>query len=172
MNMLYILILTTVIYGLLVFLNYKAKGKSSLFVRIGSCVFVLAYFAALTWFYGAAAFESIQINVNSISGIKGFVGSKLAGTIALVLVYLFVFFKVFYVIINISNPIKSARKEFLFVVPFVVFDIAVIPNIFTLGTTTAVLAVLSILSTGLACTKLVFCLFNNVNFTKEKAVRL
>lgn len=161
MSIFVILILATILYGLLVLASYKVKGNKSLFVRVSTSIFVLCFFALLIMFYGATIFQSIQLDFSSFSSIKGFVGSKVLGIIAIVLVWLFVFFKIFYVVFRFWTAVKISRKELTFVIPFVVFDIAVVPNIISLGTGAVLLAYISILTTGLACAKLVFCLFNN-----------
>lgn len=161
MNIFLILIGSIIAYGLLVFVSFKIKGNQSLFVRVGTGIFLFGFLACLIWFYGTTIFQSIQLDFSSLSSVKGFVGSRVLGIVAIVLAWLFVFFKVFYVVIKFSSPIKTVRKELTFVIPFVVFDIAVVPCIFLLGTTGIVLGILSIFTTGLACTKLVFCVFNN-----------
>lgn len=147
--------------------GHRFGDRKNIFARIGTGAVVFSFFGALVFFYGSSLLQSIKFNVNSLEELKNIFGSRILSFIALIIVYLFLLFKIC-LAIKLVFAFRRDNKEFLFVLTFIVLDIAVIPNILSLGLVTILYICISLLLNGLACVKLVFSISSKSILHKMK----
>ncbi|MBQ0009073.1 MAG: hypothetical protein KBS97_02235 [Firmicutes bacterium] len=167
MNTLILAFISLAVFGLLLFIDSKVKGNFSILIKVLSLLFVGVLIGGLVLFYGQAIFETIQVDFKSFTNLRNFFSSKILGAIAIVLIYLFVFLKMFFIVFKFITKQTFEREEKAVDLVSIVFDIAVVPCIVLASGASLVLvvpAIISLLLTGLALTKkLVFCFSYNKN---------
>lgn len=155
------------IFGVLLFIDTKIKGNFSIVLKVLSLVFVGLFIAVFVLFYGQAIFETVQVDFKSLTNLKSFFSSRIVGVIAIVLIYLFVFLKMFFVTFTFITKRTFNREEKAVDLISIVFDIAVVPCIVLATGASLVLvvpAIISVIGTGLALTKkLVFSISYGAN---------
>lgn len=155
------------VFGLLLFIDNKIRGNFSIVIKVLSLLFVGLLITSFVIFYGQAIFQSTQVDVKSFSNLRSFFSSRILGVVAIVLIYLFVFLKIFFVTISFFTKASFKREEKAVDLVSIIFDIAVIPNIVIASGASLVLAVpaiISLVGTGLAFgRKLVFSNFYGLN---------
>lgn len=170
MKWLLLILSTIVLYEILILVDKKIKGTGSIIKKVGSVLFFVTLLLGIVYFYGQTILDTFSVDAKSFTNIKAFFSSRIIGALAVVLLFLFVFFKTFYIKIAFKNNGKSITKEEKAVALVAVFfDIAVIPNIALFSSFNVlfvVLAIISMVETGLALHELVF----SISFNKIKGV--
>ena len=167
MNILILTATCLALFGLLLFIDNRVKGNFSILVKTASLIAIATLLVLFVLWYGQSVFETIQVDIKSLTNLKQFFNSRILGILA-ILIYLLLFLKTFYVIFRFTTKPSFARKEKAIVLISIVFDIAVVPCIVKAGSFNVVLlvpAILSLVETGLALTKkLVF----SISYYKNK----
>jgi len=168
MRTLLLLLISIVVFGLLLFIDRKVKGNFSIIIKVLSVLFIGLFVGAFVLFYGQAIFQAVQVDIKSFSNLRSFFSSRILGVLAILLIYLFVFLKMFFVTFSFLTRYLLEREETAVALISIVFDIAVIPCIVLATGASLVLvvpAIISVVGTGLALTKkLVF------SFEKETKI--
>lgn len=160
-----VLILTAVclaVFGLLFFIDTKVKGNFSVLTKVLSVASIAVLLGLFVLWYGQTIFETMQVDIKSLTNLKSFFNSRILGMLAII-VYLILFLKTFYYIFRFIEKRTYAREEKAVILLSIVFDIAVIPNIVLAGGTSLffiIPAVISVVETGLALTKKLVFSFN------------
>lgn len=153
-----------VLFGLLLLVDKKVKGNSSVLSKLFSIIGISILLFGFVCLYGQTILNLCQVNVKSLTNLKDFFESRIIATIALFILYLFACIKTLYVIITLIQKRVFERGEKVFTLVSIVFDIAVIPNIAFSGSKFLFIPViLLIVEIGLALIKLVFSNFNKEN---------
>ena len=155
------------IFGLLLFVDRKVRGNFNIIVKVLSVLFIGVLIGSFVLFYGQTIFETVQVDFKSLTNLKNFFSSRIFGVLAIILIYLFVFLKMFFVTFNFITKHSLDREETAVDLISIVFDIAVVPCIVLATGASLVLvvpAIISLLLTGLALTKkLVFSISYGAN---------
>ena len=144
------------IFGLLLFVDRKVRGNFNIIVKVLSVLFIGVLIGAFVLFYGQAIFETVQVDFKSLTNLKNFFSSRILGVLAIILIYLFVFLKMFFVTFSFITKHSLDREETAVDLISIVFDIAVVPCIVLATGASLVLvvpAIISVIGTGLALTK-------------------
>ena len=167
MNTLLLTFIAITVFGLLLLIDRKVRGNFSIVIKVLSLLFIGVLIAAFVLFYGQAIFETVQVDFKSFTNLKNFFSSRILGVLAIVLIYLFVFLKMFFVTFTFITKQSFDREETAVDLISIVFDIAVVPCIVLVTGASLVLvvpAIISIIGTGLALTKkLVFSISYRAN---------
>ncbi len=144
------------VFGILLFIDRKVRGNFSIIVKVLSVMFVGIFIGAFVLFYGQAIFEAAQVDFKSFTDLKTFFSSRIFGILAIVLIYLFVFLKMFFVTFSFLTKRTLNREETAVDLISIVFDIAVVPCIvLSIGASLVLVvpAIISVIGTGLALSK-------------------
>ena len=160
MATIYCLLFAIILLEFLAFIDHKIKGSKSIIVKF----FYLAFFTFLIvssiYFYGETFFRLFNVDLRSFTKIKEFFILRIAAVIVVLLLFLITIVKMisFTLSFRDENRVFKCKKDKLFFLLAIVFDIAVIPNILN-NVFGVVLATISFVGIGLACIKLVFSYF-------------
>ena len=168
MNTLLLTVIAISVFGLLLFVDRKIRGNFSVVIKVLSVLFIGVLVGAFVLFYGQTIFEAAQVDFKSFTNLRTFFSSRIFGVLAIVLIYLFVFLKMFFVTFSFLTKQTLDREETAVDLISIVFDIAVVPCIVLSTGASLVLvvpAIISVIGTGLALTKkLVF----SINYKENK----
>lgn len=159
MIQLLVFVISICIFAILLIVDNKIKGNFSIILKVLSLVFVGTLLFAFVFLYGETFFRAYQVNIKSFTNVKGFLSSKVFGIIVLLLICLFAFLKTFYITFRFITKKSFNRVEKAVVLASIIFDVIVIPNIFSFEGTSVLfvcLATLSLFEIGLTLTGLVF----------------
>lgn len=156
MNTLLLTVIAISVFGLLLFVDRKIRGNFSIVIKVLSVLFIGVLVGTFVLFYGQTIFETVQVDFKSFSNLRTFFSSRIFGVLAIVLIYLFVFLKMFFVTFTFLTKQTLDREETAVDLISIVFDIAVVPCIVLSTGASLVLvvpAIISVIGTGLALTK-------------------
>lgn len=142
---------------LLTLADRRIKGCRSVVLRILNMVIVTSFILLGVYFYGQQILSTFRINMKSLTSMKAFFSSRL-------LIYLFFLIFVLLVACKFVFTALVLRSEKRIVTKFektvfiamVVFDLALIPNIFVNSALFALFIATTLVEIGLVYTKLVF----------------
>ena len=139
------------------FIDRRIKGTRSVFMKFMSMVVVTSFILLGVYFYGQQILATFRINTKSLTSMKAFFNSRiLLYFIALILI-LFVACKFVFFTLVFKNEYKTIRKEEkTFLIASVIFDLALIPNIFVNSAFVVLFVATNILEIGLVGIRLVF----------------
>ena len=161
MNAVILTLIALAVFALLLTIDRKVKGNFSIIIKVLSLLFICVLVVGFVLFYGQTIFQTVQVDFKSFTNLKNFFSSRILGVLAIILIYLFVFLKMFFVTFTFITKQTFDREEKAVDLVSIVFDIAVVPCIVLGSGASLVLvvpAIISLLLTGLALTKkLVFC---------------
>ena len=156
MNTLLLTVIAISVFGLLLFVDRKIRGNFSVVIKVLSVLFIGVLVGTFVLFYGQTIFETVQVDFKSFSNLRTFFSSRIFGVLAIILIYLFVFLKMFFVTFSFLTKHTLDREETAVDLISIVFDIAVVPCIVLSTGASLVLvvpAIISVIGTGLALTK-------------------
>lgn len=169
MEALLLSLISIFVFGIILFVDRKIRGNFSIVIKIFSGLFIGVLVGAFVLFYGQTIFETAQVDIKSFTNLRAFFSSKFFGALAIILIYLFIFLKMFFILFSFLAKKTINKKEIAINLISIVFDIAVVPCIVLLSGASLVLVVPVIISSigiGLALSKkLVFSIFHKE--TKE-----
>ncbi len=151
------------VFGLLLFVDRKVRGNFSIIIKVLSLLFIGVLIAGFVLFYGQAIFETVQVDIKSFTNLKNFFSSRILGVFAIILIYLFIFLKMFFVTFTFITKQSFDKEETAVDLISIVFDIAVVPCIISASGASLILvvpAIISLLVTGLALIKKLVFSFN------------
>ena len=141
----------------LTLIDRRIKGARSVLVKLLSVIAVMSFLFLSVYFYGQQILATFKVNVKSFTNIKAFFNSRVLVLIMLLIFVLFIACKfVFTVILFKSFNKQTTRLEKAVTLVTIVFDLALIPNIFVNNAFFTVFAVITLIELGLVYGKLVF----------------
>ena len=156
-NFLILLAFTIVLPALFNLIDRRIKGCHSLLGKIVSAITVTAFLYLMVYFYGQSIVSIFRVNIKSFTNMKAFFTGRMLVIIALLIFVLFIAFKCFFISIAFRNMKKTfTSAEKILTITMVVFDLALVPNIFINSALLSVFAILTALELGLVYIKLVF----------------
>ena len=87
MNVLIVTAVCLAVFGLLFFIDTKVKGNFSVITKALSVIAIAALLGIFILWYGQTIFETIQVDVKSLTNLKSFFNSRILGMLA-ILIYL------------------------------------------------------------------------------------
>lgn len=151
-------------------IDRRIKGTRSVLFKFLSMVVVTSFILLGVYFYGQQILATFRINMKSLTSMKAFFSSRLLMYFIALILVLFVACKFIYftfVFKTSFRVIGKAEKTILLI--SVVFDLALIPNIFVNSTFVALFVATSIVEIGLVVTRLVFSIPPKENAVGAKA---
>ena len=148
-------------------IDRRIKGTRSVLTKIVSVITVMAFLYLAVYFYGQQILNTFRINAKSFTSAKAFFSSRVLVLLGLMILFLFVVCKFVFIRLTFKNMEKTFTKtEKILTLVSVVFDLALVPNIFVNNSLFAIFALLTLVEIGLVYTKLVF----SIAPTKEMEV--
>ena len=142
---------------LLCLIDRRVKGARSVFIKLLSMILVTGFVMFGVYFYGHQILATFRINTKSLTSMKAFVDSRMLMYFIVLILILFVAIKVVFITLVFKNMKKEVTKEEkAFVLATVVFDLALVPNIFVSNTFVALFVATTLIELGLVYSKLVF----------------
>lgn len=151
------------VFGLLLLIDRKVRGNFSIIIKVFSVLFIGVLIGGVVLFYGQAIFEAAKVDLKSFTNIRSFFSSRIVGFLAILLIYVFIFLKMFFVTFSFLTKQSLDKEETAVALISIVFDIAVVPCIVLSTGASLVLvvpAIISVIGTGLALTKKLVFSFN------------
>lgn len=147
-----------IIFPLLMnFIDRRIKGTRSVFFKFLSMVVVTSFILIGVYFYGQQILATFRINTKSLTSMRAFFSSRLLMYFIALILVLFVACKFIYFAFVFKTSFRVIGKaEKTILLTSVVFDLALIPNIFVNSIFVALFAATTIIELGLVYTKLVF----------------
>ena len=146
----------------LTLIDRRIKGARSVLVKLLSVIAVMSFLFISVYFYGQQILATFKVNVKSFTNIKAFFNSRVLVLLCLLLFILFIACKfVFTVLIFKSLNKETTKLEKTLTLVSIVFDLALIPNIFVNNALFTVFAMVTLVEIGLVYTKLVFSIAQN-----------
>ena len=146
----------------LTLIDRRIKGARSVLVKLLSVIAVMSFLFISVYFYGQQILVTFKVNVKSFTNIKAFFNSRVLVLLCLLLFVLFIVCKfVFTVLIFKSLNKETTKLEKTLTLVSIVFDLALIPNIFVNNALFTVFAMVTLVEIGLVYTKLVFSIAQN-----------
>ena len=143
--------------SLLCLIDRRVKGCRSVMVKLFSMLFVTGFILLGVYFYGQQILATFRINMKSLTSMKAFFSSRLLIYFFFLIVALFVICKFVFTVLIFKNENRVLTKsEKAFVLASVVFDLALVPNIFVNNAFATLFVVATLIELGLVYTKLVF----------------
>ena len=155
----YFVFLTALILipSLLCLVDRRIKGCRSVLVKLFSMIFVTSFILLGVYFYGQQILTTFRINLKSLTSMKAFFSSRLLIYFFFLFIALVVVSKfVFTTLIFKSENIIVTRSGKALVLATVVFDLALVPNIFVNNALFVLFVITTLVELGLVYIKLVF----------------
>ena len=144
----------------LTLIDRRIKGCRSVLIKFLSVIIVMSFLFISVYFYGQQILATFKVNVKSFTNIKAFFNSRVLVLLCLLLFVLFIACKfVFTVLVFMNRTVAKVEKTFALV--SIVFDLALVPNIFVNNALFTVFAMVTLVEIGLVYTKLVFSIAQN-----------
>lgn len=142
---------------MLCLIDRKIKGCRSVFFKLINVIVVTNFILLGVYFYGQQILTTFGINMKSLTSMKAFFSSRLLIYFLFLIFVILIACKFIFTFFVFSSGNKIiARKEKAFFLATIVFDLALIPNIFVNSAFFALFAVTTLLEIGLVYKKLVF----------------
>ena len=159
------LVLIPMLFALI---DRRIKGCRSVLLRSLNAVIVTSFILLGVYFYGQQILNTFDINMKSLTSMKAFFSSRLLIYFLFLIFVILVACKfVFTILLLKSENRVVTKKEKAIFLASIVFDLALIPNIFVNSTFFALFVATTLVEIGLVYIKLVF----SISF-KEKGVPL
>ena len=156
--------------ALFCFVDRRIKGCCSVLTKIANVIIVSSFVFLGVYFYGQQILTTFRINLKSFTNMKEFFNTRVLIFLLLLIFALFIAFKFVFVTVVFKNEQKQVYKEAkIFPITFLVFDLALIPNIFVNNALFGVFATLTLLEIGLVCIRLVF---SNASLRNKEVIAL
>ena len=138
-------------------IDRRIKGTRSVLVKFLNMVVVTSFILLGVYFWGQQILETFGINMKSLTSMKAFFSSRLLMYFIFLILVLFTAFKFIFVTLVFKNNYRTVNKiEKTFILASVVFDLALIPNIFASSALSALFVAITLVEIGLVYIKLVF----------------
>ena len=142
---------------LLCLVDRRIKGCRSVFFKLINMIIVTNFILLGVYFYGQQILTTFGINMKSLTSMRAFFNSRLLiYFLFLIIVILLACKFVFTVIVFKSERRVMSKGEKAFVLASIVFDLALIPNIFVNSAFFALFGAITLVEIGLVYSKLVF----------------
>ena len=146
----------------LTLIDRRIKGARSVLVKLLSVIAVMSFLFISVYFYGQQILATFKVNVKSFTNIKAFFNSRVLVFLCLLLFVLFIACKFVFTVLVFKSMNRTVTKvEKTFALVSIVFDLALVPNIFVNNTLFTVFAMVTLVEIGLVYTKLVFSIAQN-----------
>lgn len=147
---------------MLCLIDRKIKGCRSVFFKLINVIVVTSFILLGVYFYGQQILTTFGINMKSLTSMKAFFSSRLLIYFLFLIFVIFIACKVIFTFFVFSSGNKIiARKEKAFFLETIVFDLALIPNIFVNSAFFALFSAITLVEMGLVYVKLVFSISYN-----------
>ena len=151
-------------------IDRRIKGTRSVLFKFLSMVVVTSFILLGVYFYGQQILATFRINMKSLTSMKAFFSSRLLLYFIALILVLFVACKFIYFTFVFKTSFRVIGKaEKTILLTSVVFDLALIPNIFVNSTFVALFVATSIVEIGLVVIRLVFSILFKENAVEVKA---
>lgn len=141
----------------LTLIDRRIKGARSVLVKLLSVIAVISFLFLSVYFYGQQILATFKVNVKSFTNIKAFFNSRILVLFLLLVFVLFIACKFVFVTLVFKSFNRQASKlEKTITLVSIVFDLALVPNIFVNNAFFTVFAVTTLIELGLVYKKLVF----------------
>lgn len=148
-------------------IDRRIKGTRSVFSKFLSMVVVTSFILIVVYFYGQQILATFRIDTKSLTSMRAFFSSRLLMYFIALILILFVACKFVFFALVFRNEYKTTKKEEkAFLIASLVFDLALVPNIFVNSAFVALFAATSIVEMGLVSIRLVF----SIPSTRRKEV--
>lgn len=138
-------------------IDRRIKGTRSVLFKFLSMVVVTSFILIGVYFYGQQILATFRINTKSLTSMRAFFSSRLLMYFIALILVLFVACKFVFLTLVFKNEYKTIRKEEkAFLLASLVFDLALIPNIFVNSAFVALFVATNIVEIGLVGIRLVF----------------
>ena len=138
-------------------IDRRIKGTRSVLVKFLNMVVVTTFILLGIYFYGQQILATFRINMKSLTSMKAFFSSRLLMYVIMLIFVLFVACKFVFVKLVFKNTYREESKiEKAFTLATIVFDLALVPNIFVNNSLFALFVATTLVEIGLVYTKLVF----------------
>ena len=138
-------------------IDRRIKGTRSVLVKFLNMVVVTTFILLGVYFWGQQILETFGINMKSLTSMKAFFSSRLLMYFIFLILVLFTACKFIFVTLVFKNTYRTVSKvEKTFVLATVVFDLALVPNIFVNSALFALFVATTLVEIGLVYVKLVF----------------
>ena len=146
-------------------IDRRIKGTRSVLVKFLSMVVVTSFILLGVYFYGQQILATFRINMKSLTSMKAFFSSRLLMYFIMLILVLFVACKFVFIKLVLKDEyrVETSKAEKAFVLVSVVFDLALVPNIFVNNALFALFVATTLVEIGLVYTKLVFSITLNKN---------
>ena len=146
-------------------IDRRIKGTRSVLVKFLSMVVVTSFILLGVYFYGQQILATFRINMKSLTSMKAFFSSRLLMYFIMLILVLFVACKFVFIKLVLKDEyrVETSKVEKAFVLVSVVFDLALVPNIFVNNALFALFVATTLVEIGLVYTKLVFSITLNKN---------
>lgn len=142
---------------LLTIVDRRVKGCRSVLVKILSMVVVTSFILFGVYFYGQQILATFRINMKSLTSMKAFFSSRLLIYFLFLILVILVACKFVFIALILKGENKVVTKgEKTFFLAAIVFDLALIPNIFVNNALFALFVATTLIEIGLVYVKLVF----------------
>lgn len=142
---------------MLCLIDRRIKGCRSIFFKLVNVIVVTSFILLGVYFYGQQILTTFGINMKSLTSMKAFFSSRLLIYFLFLIFVILIACKVIFTFFVFSSGNKTiARKEKAFFLATIVFDLALIPNIFVNNTLFALFVGATLVEMGLVYVKLVF----------------
>ena len=142
---------------LLCLVDRKVKGCRSVLVKLLSMVVVTTFILLGVYFYGQQILATFRINMKSLTSMKAFFSSRLLIYFLFLILVILVSCKFVFTLLVLRSENRIVTKgEKTFFLAAIVFDLALIPNIFVNNALFALFVATTLIEIGLVYTKLVF----------------
>ena len=147
-------------------IDRRIKGTRSVLVKLFSMVFVTTFILLGVYFWGSQILATFKINMKSLTSMKAFFSSRLLMYFIVLVLVLFVAVKFVFIRLVLKDEyrVETSKIEKAVTLATVVFDLALVPNIFVNNSLFALFVATTIVEIGLVYTKLVF----SISFNKNK----
>ena len=155
---------------LLNLIDRRIKGTRSVLLKFLNMVVVTTFILLGVYFWGSQILETFKINMRSLTSMKAFFSSRLLMYFIVLILVLFVTCKFIFVTLVFKDTFRTTSKvEKTVILASVVFDLALIPNIFVSNTFVALFAATTLIEIGLVYIKLVFSISSNSKLVEARA---
>ena len=141
----------------LTLIDRRIKGARSVLFKLLSVITVMSFLFLSVYFYGQQILATFKVNVKSFTNIKAFFNSRILVLLMLLIFVLLIACKFVFIVLifkSFNRPATKIEKAVTLVT--IVFDLALVPNIFVDHAFFTVFAVITLVELGLVYRKLVF----------------
>ena len=146
-------------------IDRRIKGTASVLMKFLSMVVVTSFILLGVYFYGQQILATFRINMKSLTSMKAFFSSRLLMYFIMLILVLFVACKFVFIklVLKEEYMVSSSKVEKTLALATVVFDLALVPNIFFNSAFFALFVITTLVEIGLVYVKLVFSISFNRN---------